>query len=228
MLNKDAVKPELIETLSWLQASPELASFRLVDGTAIALHIGHRKSADIDLYSTEPANMHAIAQLLSSKFHNGNLAITDEMIAAQGNGIKVEVWHNWMMPFKQPAIISEGIRLAALEDLAAFKLSAVVGRREKKDYVDLCFLFDKLGTRKVLEDFKGYNPWMSLKSLAFALSEARTAQENISIMPDMIVPFDWQAGFAKILSAFKMFREIEEINDGAGSSTTTTDHKNLS
>ncbi len=214
MLNKDTVNPELIETLSWLQASPELASFRLVDGTAIALQMGHRRSADIDLYSTEPADLPAIAKLLLSKLPAGNVAITDEMVAAQGNGIKLEVWHNWMMPFKRPAIIADGIRLAALEDLAAFKLSAIVSRREKKDYIDLCFLFDKLGTKKVLEDFKGYNPWMSLKSLAFALSEVRTAQENESPMPEMLLPFDWHDGVAKILLAFKMFREIKEKKIG--------------
>ena len=214
MLNKDTVNPELIETLSWLQASPELASFRLVDGTAIALQMGHRRSADIDLYSTEPADLPAIAKLLLSKLPAGNVAITDEMVAAQGNGIKLEVWHNWMMPFKRPAIIADGIRLAALEDLAAFKLSAIVSRREKKDYIDLCFLFDKLGTKKVLEDFKGYNPWMSLKSLAFALSEVRTAQENESPMPEMLLPFDWHDGVAKILLAFKMFREIKEKKFG--------------
>lgn len=210
MLYKDAVTPELINVLNTLQGCHELASSRLVGGTAIALHLGHRKSIDIDLFSTETMDLNAIARLLRSKFNAGNVTITDEMVAAEVNGIKVEMWHNWMMPFKQPAVISDGIRLAAPEDLAAFKLSAIVGRREKKDYVDLCFLFDKLGTKKVLEDFKRYDPLMSLKSVSFALSEVRTAQENKSPMPDMLVPFDWKVAAAKILSAFKMFREIEE------------------
>ncbi len=208
MLYKQTVTPELVSILSTLQACPELASFRLVGGTAVALQVGHRKSLDIDLFSTEAADLNAIARLLHSKLHASDVTITDEMVTAEVNGIKVEVWDNWTMPFKRPAILSDGITLAALEDLAAFKLSAIVGRREKKDYVDLFFLFEKLGTKKVLEDFKNYEPLMSLKSVSFALSEVRTAQENKSPMPDMLMPFDWKLATEKILLAFKMFREI--------------------
>ncbi len=153
MLHKETVTPELLRILSTLQACPELASFRLVGGTAIALLIGHRRSLDIDLFSNEVADLDAIARFLHAKLHAGDVTLTDERVTAEVNGVKVEVWDNWTMPFRRPAILSDGIKLAALEALAAFKLSAIVGRREKQDYVDLFFLFDKRGTRKVLEDF---------------------------------------------------------------------------
>ncbi len=50
MLQKDAIRPDTLDTLKLIQSQPELSGTRLVGGTALALQFGHRLSIDIDLF----------------------------------------------------------------------------------------------------------------------------------------------------------------------------------
>ena len=52
MLQTQTVEPSTLELLKKLQQEPLLATFNLVGGTALALRIGHRKSVDLDLYTS--------------------------------------------------------------------------------------------------------------------------------------------------------------------------------
>lgn len=192
MLYRETVTPGLLELLKKLMLLNELNSFQLVGGTAISLQIGHRSSIDIDLFSNSRVNMNSIRAVFNRLFPNSLVTQTPDNLVLTIDGIRVELYDNWLIPFKTPPVIEEGIRLTALKDLAAFKLSAIAGRREKKDYIDLFFLFKKFGAAAILSDFKNYDPLLSAKSLLFALSEVETAYQNKSAMPDMIIPLDWK------------------------------------
>ena len=48
MLYTQTVAPRTLELLKKLEAEPSLAAFNLAGGTALALYLGHRKSADLD------------------------------------------------------------------------------------------------------------------------------------------------------------------------------------
>ena len=52
MLHTETVEPSTVDLLKRLQRLPELSNTRLVGGTALALHLGHRKSVDIDLFGS--------------------------------------------------------------------------------------------------------------------------------------------------------------------------------
>jgi hypothetical protein len=52
MLQKQVLVPGTLEHLKSLQEKEYLLDFNLVDGTALALYMGHRKSIDLDLFST--------------------------------------------------------------------------------------------------------------------------------------------------------------------------------
>lgn len=47
MLYKETIEPKTLELLIDLQKEPLLSIFNLVGGTALALHLGHRKSIHI-------------------------------------------------------------------------------------------------------------------------------------------------------------------------------------
>ena len=49
MLHTETVEPSTLDLLRRLQRLPDLTSTRLVGGTALALHLGHRKSVDLDM-----------------------------------------------------------------------------------------------------------------------------------------------------------------------------------
>src|SRR4051812_21039970 len=52
MLQYSTVGSGTLDLLKQLMAVPELKDFYLVGGTALALYYGHRKSIDLDLFST--------------------------------------------------------------------------------------------------------------------------------------------------------------------------------
>ncbi|MCK5372178.1 MAG: nucleotidyl transferase AbiEii/AbiGii toxin family protein, partial [Cyclobacteriaceae bacterium] len=67
MLYQKAVEPNTLSLLKKLQQIPELYSFYLVGGTALALKFGHRISIDIDLFG-EKFNKELIINALQEEF----------------------------------------------------------------------------------------------------------------------------------------------------------------
>jgi predicted nucleotidyltransferase component of viral defense system len=191
MLHKETVSPVLWNTLEVLCSIPALDSFRLVGGTAIALHLGHRKSVDIDFFSNEKTDKQEIRRLLTKKFPGTEMFVTEHSLAGEIDNVRVELYDDWSIPFRKPAVAEGTARLAALEDLAAFKLSAITARREKKDYIDLFYIFQSLNGLQTLKEFKNYEPLLAIKSVLFALDEVITARENKSPMPNMLKPANW-------------------------------------
>ena len=127
-----------------LELLPLMASFRreyyLVGGTAIALHIGHRRSIDFDMFKPSAIN------------HKKNLdRITDagytfqvtRRVAEQMNLIVNDVkvtFFQYPFPIQPTEKFETFFRIPTLLQLSAMKAYAL-GRRSKwKDYVDLYFL----------------------------------------------------------------------------------------
>ena len=50
MLHTETVIPSTLDLLKKIQGLPNVSGLRLVGGTALALHLGHRKSVDLDLF----------------------------------------------------------------------------------------------------------------------------------------------------------------------------------
>jgi hypothetical protein len=102
----------------------KLNDFILVGGTALAMQIGHRISVDIDLLADHSFDSGEILDALRK-------TLKVELNISRPNGmqlmvedIKVDIY-NWAVPFISEPIISDGIRLASLKDIAAFKLDAI-------------------------------------------------------------------------------------------------------
>jgi hypothetical protein len=210
MIHRETVNSELVEIAQKLSSMSELNTFRLVGGTAVALQLGHRISVDIDFFSNEKLSKQNIVQSLAALFPGIQVFIGTNNIRTSINGVRLELYDQWHTPFKRDPITIEGIRMATLHDIAAFKLEAITERREKKDYIDLYFIFNKLGEAAVLEDFRNYNPHISMKSILFALGEVSEASNNKSVMPEMLSKVDWDEIKESMLSAAKTYLSIHK------------------
>ena len=128
------------------------SEFYLVGGTAIALHIGHRRSIDFELFKAKSFNSSKIIAKIKS--HNIPYIITRN-VSEQLNMIIAEVKFTFFeYPFQiTPEIKFENyIKLPTLLDLAAMKAYAL-GRRSKwKDYVDLYFIIKNHFTIKEISE----------------------------------------------------------------------------
>ncbi len=115
----------------------------LVGGTAIALHIGHRRSIDFDLFKFNQIKPKSIVNKISE--FNYNFIVTRRVSEQLNVSVKDVKFTFFQYPFKINASekFEDILRLPKLIDLAAMKAYAL-GRRSKwKDYVDLYFILKK-------------------------------------------------------------------------------------
>ena len=126
---------------------PLMAQFRqeyyLVGGTAIALHIGHRRSVDFDLFKMSAINHKKnLDKIIAAGFdHQVTRRVEEQMNLLVGE-VKV-TFFQYPFPVVPEDDFKSIFRLPSLISLAAMKAYAL-GRRSKwKDYVDLYFLLTK-------------------------------------------------------------------------------------
>ena len=127
-----------------LELLPVMATFRkeyyLVGGTAIALHLGHRRSIDFDMFKPSAINHKKnLDRLTETGFPCTVTRRVTEQLNLIVNDVKV-TFFQYPFPIQATEKLESYFRLPSLLQLAAMKAYAL-GRRSKwKDYVDLCFL----------------------------------------------------------------------------------------
>lgn len=171
MLRKETVESSTFALLKKLQAEDALHAVRLVGGTALSLLIGHRRSDDLDLFTTERFDTGILSQLLSSKFDFTPRVLTETSITGEIDCIKIDfIYH----PFKwlKPPVEEEGIRVAAIDDIVAMKLHAIINSGMRpKDFVDVAYLnqwysYDRMKAL-LLEKYPSYDPIMADRAITY-------------------------------------------------------------
>ena len=90
MLQKQAVKPELLELLEQLMLVDEFTNFNLVGVTALALYEGHRLSVDIDMFGRSDIDPDKFTDILKEKGETIILSQSPKILIFSINGIKVD------------------------------------------------------------------------------------------------------------------------------------------
>lgn len=117
--------------------------YYLVGGTAIALHIGHRRSIDFDMFKMSAINhKRNLDRIVAAGFGCQVTRRVTEQMNLIVNGVKL-TFFQYPFPVAPEERFKDVFRLPSLLSLAAMKAYAL-GRRSKwKDYVDLYFLLTK-------------------------------------------------------------------------------------
>jgi predicted nucleotidyltransferase component of viral defense system len=171
MLHLQTVEPVTLELLKELQSFPFLDKFYLVGGTAIALHLGHRMSIDLDLFSFEDFDSTELHEKLKGHYQSIEEVVTSNAtLLCFINEIKTD-FIRYKYPPTSPTTMEEGIRLLALDDLVPMKLSAIAGRGKKKDFYDVYFLLRHYSVHQMVElyeaKFEAASVFHLLKSLVY-------------------------------------------------------------
>lgn len=120
--------------------------FYMVGGTAIALHIGHRRSVDFDLFSEKNFQNFRIRKIFS-RFVKKEKGLVDRSgeLTILLHDIKFTFFY---FPYKisHPEKFDSVICMPDLLTLAAMKAFALGGRAKWKDYVDLYFILKNFHT----------------------------------------------------------------------------------
>jgi len=149
-------------------SEPLLEDFALAGGTALALHMGHRVSEDIDLFSSQDFDTLELQKLFVDKYHATRLYENQNTICVYISGIKVDCLSH-PYPLLADLDSNDGVRLYALPDIAAMKLNAISGRGMKKDFWDLWVMLEQYSLQEMIGFFRQKysikDAWHLLKSL---------------------------------------------------------------
>ncbi len=150
-MHTEIFSPGQIELLPYLKAFNR--SFYLVGGTAVALHLGHRRSVDFDLFTSAELNKQRIrAKLFQIPFGQTPVFEDYDQLHLMINNVKV-TFFSYPYPVLHPVKVDSVITIPALLSLSAMKAFALGRRAKWKDYVDLYFiLHDNFTVREICRE----------------------------------------------------------------------------
>lgn len=202
MLHYETISPTTLELLKSIQSIPNLHDTRLVGGTALALQLGHRKSIDLDMFGSINSPVSEIRQKLSKEHIMQILKESDNINIYLVDGVKVD-FVNYAYDWLKPIIEEEGLRLASIEDIAAMKIAAIIGRGTKKDFVDLYFLLRIYSMKEILDFYSTKYPDGSLFIAIKSLSYFDDAESDP--MPEMLEAISWPYIKETIVNTLRSF-----------------------
>ena len=126
--------------------------FVLAGGTAVALHLGHRRSEDFDFFTIRPFSPERLHQAIR-RLNLETTVLQEEpgTLTLLADGVKVSFFH-YPYSFLEATVALHGVRVAGLVDIASMKLMAMMQRGAKRDYVDLYWILQDLPFSKVAEN----------------------------------------------------------------------------
>jgi hypothetical protein len=178
--------------LELLSRVGEVRTFYLAGGTALALHLGHRRSRDFDFFR----NRDFLPQDLL-----GHLRQTEEATVLQEAAGTLSVmlgtvptsFFHYPYPLLRPLVPSPwAVSVAHPEDIAAMKISALAGRGSRKDFIDLYVYARDVASLDhafalFREKYRGVtvDPYHLLRSLT------HFDDAEVEAMPEMRRPLTW-------------------------------------
>lgn len=128
--------------------------FYLVGGTAIALHIGHRRSIDFDLFTDQAFNNLTIRKTILKTYRIDHTFFQGEgELTILIHKVKVAFFH-FPYAVKHGNWFDTHITLPDLLTLSAMKVFALGQRAKWKDYVDLYFILHQFTLSQVIQQTK--------------------------------------------------------------------------
>lgn len=124
----------------WPRLRPSVPlEFVLYGGTALSLHLGHRRSVDFDFFHDRPLDLTAIRSAFGFLATASTLQETKDTLVVLASGVKVSFFGGLRFGrVGDPLLTRDGVaEVASLDDLMAHKLKVVLQRAEKKDYEDI-------------------------------------------------------------------------------------------
>ena len=171
MLYKETIEPKTLELLIDLQKEPLLSTFNLVGGTALALHLGHRKSIDLDFFTSESFDLEEVKMMLIKKYDFKVSYSRSQTLKGFINGVKVD-FIKFDYPHLHNCDIIDEVRIESVPDIIAMKLLSITDNGSRiKDFIDIAYLSSWFSLEEMLQFFirkiTNSNIMMPIKALTY-------------------------------------------------------------
>lgn len=182
------------EVLRLLAPAAVEQGFYLGGGTAVAIHLGHRRSVDLDWFTEHsfPDPMR-LASLLRERGIDLEPGLVDKgTLHGTAGGVRLS-----FLEYRYPLLQGPTewpdfqCRLAHPDDLACMKLSAIANRGAKKDFIDL-FALGQSGydLAKMLDLYQARFQTREVGHVLFSLTYFEDAEPEE--MPEMLWNASWE------------------------------------
>jgi hypothetical protein len=171
MLSTKAVEESTLELIISLQSKPYIQGFYLVGGTALALHLGHRKSVDIYLFSNFDFDTAGLLENIHQDYHYQLSFSSMHTLKGSIGNINVDILAHRYSLISEPSVI-QGVTTLSIPDIIAMKLNAIsVSGQRSKDFIDIYYLLKRYSLERMLkfyqEKYNQQNIATILKSLIY-------------------------------------------------------------
>lgn len=162
----------------------------LAGGTAVALYLGHRRSADLDFFTKEEFVEAQWEQKLKKEFGFKLLKRDWQTLIGYVSNVKISLFS---YNYKQiaPLEFYKHIPVASLQDLGAMKLDTILGRGTKRDIVDIYFLSQRLSLKKLFDFYQKKYGNLEERELMIKKALVFFDDADKEEMPDMLIDVSW-------------------------------------
>jgi len=195
--HREALSPRAQALAGRLGSAPWMQDFYLAGSAALALYLGHRPVADLDLMTATnrlagPERRRLLEALLAAAPDTQVETARDGYLFVRaGGGVPLRLFY-YPYPLVAPAEELDGLAVASAADLGLMKLAAIISRGGRRDFVDLYLLCRELPLAELLaragdkfghvRDFP-LQAWKGLADLSETEGEA---------MPRLAVAVGWE------------------------------------
>ncbi len=177
--------------------------YYLAGGTALALHLGHRRSLDFDFFSTQKALAEKTLEWLRT-FAAVTVRDTDQdTLHAEADVIKVSFIGAYRYKLIEPTVEYNGLKLAGLVDIGLMKLLALTHRATLRDYLDMAALVrGPVRLQRLLEAGREkYGPETNPMLFLRALVTWTDIDEEMPVLVDTSLKKDWKGILQKAVKS---------------------------
>jgi len=144
-----AVLPDTIRAIKLISKLPSIQKAYLAGGSALALHIGHRISVDLDFFTQEEIDENKVSLELSSIGQFKEEGKSWRTVWGSVVDTKFSIFY-YPYPLLEKTSAFEGIQMVGKKDIAAMKIHALEDRGTKRDFIDAFFLAKVFTLEKML------------------------------------------------------------------------------
>lgn len=167
-----------------------LGGFYLAGGTGLALHFGHRRSVDLDLFNEhefDAANLRArlrnledlrVRQVAPGTLH---LELLNTLVS----------FLHYPYPLLFPVHSFAPLAVADPRDIACMKLDTIASRGSRRDFIDLYLAAQSYGLREIMAWFDRKYAATPFNRVHLFKALTYFADAEQQPMPDLLVPIHW-------------------------------------
>jgi hypothetical protein len=189
----ETITPTIRELLAWIGRQPFATRFYLAGGTALALRMGHRRSADLDFFSeTDEIHDRSRREMIRvfSARHAQVIENVDGNLLMLVDGLHIGFF-SYGYPLLEAVQVVENINLASLLDIGLMKLDAVIGRGSRKDFYDLYVIASQVPLPDLLR--AGERKYPQVRDFPLMALEGLLQFDNADrdLQPEMLADLSW-------------------------------------